>query len=263
MQEIREMLVKRKQYLEKIIAEKRKSIKTGGCSGSIYANSHKKGFQYYIKDESGIKYIKAGDKTIVQKVIQNEYDNKVLAAAEKEYKKLEALIKIYDGKIVEEIYESMPSGKRLLVDPIEMTDEEYLEWWKEQNTQEWKFREDAPEFYSAKGQRMRSKSEIIIANLLDKLKINYKYEKELVLDKFGIVHPDFTILDVKKRKEIYWEHLGMLDDQVYRNNAINKIRAYEKSGYHLGDRLIVTAETFNCPLDIKVVEKNIRHIMGL
>lgn len=262
MQEIKDELVKRKRYLEKLIECKRKNIMESNSSGSVHAISHRKQFQYYLKDESGTSYIKAADRAIAQKIVQNEYDNKVLAVAEKEYKKLEALIKIYDGKIAEDVYENMPYGKQLLVKPIEMTDDEYLDWWEKQKYQGLEFRENSAEYYSLKGERMRSKSEVIIANLLDKLNVKYKYEKELVLDKFGIVHPDFTILDIKKRREIYWEHLGMMDDQVYRNNAINKIRAYERDGYFMGDRLIVTAETLSCPLDVKVVERKIRLLIG-
>ncbi len=40
-----------------------------------------------------------------------------------------------------------------------------------QSYEKMSFREDAPEYYSNKGERMRSKSEVIIANLLDKLGI--------------------------------------------------------------------------------------------
>lgn len=52
---------------------------------------------------------------------------------------------------------------------------------------------------------MRSKSEVIIADLLNKEGIPYRYEFPLYLKEFNTVYPDFTILNVRKRKEIYWE----------------------------------------------------------
>jgi hypothetical protein len=42
--------------------------------------------------------------------------------------------------------------------------------------------------------------------LLHRLQIPYKYEQALNLKKLGIVYPDFTLLHLKTRREIYLEH---------------------------------------------------------
>lgn len=258
-----EMMNSRRKYLEEIIESLKPRVSKYSSVESVYAKSHKKGFQYYMKTDKGIKYIKANEKEQAKQIVQHEYESKVIKAAEEEYKKLSALIKVYENNVIEDIYKQMPIGKRVLTNPIELTDEEYIKKWNEQKYEKLAFMEEAPELYSLRGERMRSKSEVIIANLLDKMKINYKYEKPLKLDKLGFVHPDFTLLDINKRKEIYLEHLGMMDDQVYRNNAFNKIRAYERNGYYMGDCLIITMETVNCPLDIKALEKKIKYVMDM
>lgn len=276
----KERLHERKAYLEKVISEKKKSeimpyiakvgtksadtnISGTSSADTIYVHPHGRGYQYYKKDANGICYIKAKDIEDVKKKVQLEYDQKVLKVAENEYKKIVSLLNAYGKGCPEDIYGMMPVGKQLLIDPIKISDKEYIKRWNEATYEALGFRENAPEYYSSKGERMRSKSEVIIANLLDKLKLNYKYEKPLMLRHIGTVHPDFTILDVRNRREIYLEHLGMLDDQSYRNNAIMKIRDYESSGYYIGDSLIVTAESLNCPLDIKSVERKIRHTLSL
>lgn len=259
MKNLYESLLERKVYLEKLIATKRESTPPY----SVYAYKHRQGYQYYRKDNTGVKYIKSQNINEVREILQIEYDNKVLAAAKREHKKVLELLKIYDDTKVENVYESMPDGKRILVNPVEMSDEEYIRLWNSLSYEPLGFRDNAPEFYTSKGERVRSKSEVIIANLLDKMKILYKYEKPLKLKRIGIVHPDFTILDIKNRKEIYWEHFGMIDDQVYRNNAIMKVRDYENSGYFAGDRLLITEESVNCPLDIKNVEKKLRHVLEM
>ena len=256
-----ENLKARKKYVEKLINVLSTKLSDKTSVGTIYAKKHRRGFQYFIKTDEGIKYIKASERKLVQELVQYEYDCKVLNAAREEFKKLIALIKVYEGNAVEDIYERIPDGKKVIVKPIRLSDEEYIKIWNKQSYEPLAFREGAPEYYSLKGKRMRSKSETMIANLLDKMNINYKYEKPLKLDKLGTVHPDFTLLDIKNRKEIYLEHLGMMDDQVYRNNAINKIRGYERSGYHMGDKLIITFETLNCPIDIKAIERKIRFVM--
>lgn len=260
---LKEELYSRKEYVEKVIDSMDSRASNSRCEGSVYVKSHKKGFQYYEKTDSGITYIKAGNLEYARRVVQNEYNNKVLKAAKEEYKRLTGLLNMYDNNYIEDVYKKMPKGKRVLVKPIRLSDEEYVKMWNEQQYEKLEFREGVPEFYSARGERMRSKSEVMIADLLDRMKINYKYEKPLKLTRLGIVHPDFTLLDVKNRKEIYFEHLGMMDDLAYRNNAFNKIRAYEKDGYFIGDRLIVTTESVNCLLDIKGIEKKVRFYLDI
>lgn len=274
---IKELAEQRREYLGKIIAMKGGIIKEGPIikedknpqegriEGSVKAIKHGESYQYYLKGPKDAKYVyvKAIDREAVRKIVQMEYDKKVINAAEKEYKILTSLLNNYKEVTAEKIYESMAKGKQKLIVPVKLTDAEYIKKWREMEYEPLGFRENSPEYYSSRGERMRSKSEVIIANLLDKLNVEYKYEKPLKLRNIGIVHPDFTLLDVKARKEIFLEHLGMLDDQAYRNNAILKIRDYENSGFYVGDRLIVTEESVNCPIDVKNVERKIKFVMGL
>ena len=111
---------------------------------------------------------------------------------------------------------------------------------------------DLPELYTAKGERVRSKSEVMIADLLNKETIPYRYEYPLYLKGFDLVYPDFTVLNVKKRKEIYWEHFGMMDDSEYVEKAMKKITVYAQNGIFPGINLIVTFETRKTPLNQKM-----------
>ena len=88
----------------------------------------------------------------------------------------------------------------------------------------------------------------IIANILFHLGIPYKYECPL-RSGFRKLYPDFTILDVRRRKEIYWEHFGKADDENYATNAITKLAAYSSMCVDVGGDLIVTCETSGSPLD--------------
>ncbi len=63
------------------------------------------------------------------------------------------------------------------------------------------------------GDMVRSKSEVIIANLLHEKDVRFAYESPLVA-KDGSMHlPDFTI--TSGGKTTFWEHLGMLDKPHY------------------------------------------------
>ena len=114
-------------------------------------------------------------------------------------------------------------------------------------------------FYSDNNEQMRSKSEVIIADILDEIEIPFLYEKPLKL-KSGIIHPDFTLLNIKERKEVYWEHFGMMDDIEYRNNAFYKIRQYESSGLYQYDSVIWTFETARNPINTKEVRNMVTRL---
>ena len=115
------------------------------------------------------------------------------------------------------------------------------------------FYEDIPEFYTSAGERVRSKSEIIIADLLSKENIPYRYEYPLYLKGLGKIFPDFTTLNTRTRKEFIWEHLGMMDDPMYVENALQKISAYEQNGFFPGENLILTFESEKNPLNQKLL----------
>ena len=80
-------------------------------------------------------------------------------------------------------------------------------------------------YSTKKGDLVRSKSEVIIANLLYHSGLEYSYEKEIVYDG-GKMRPDFTVL-TPKGKIIYWEHLGMLGTEEYDQIWLMKKRAYD------------------------------------
>jgi hypothetical protein len=85
---------------------------------------------------------------------------------------------------------------------------------------------------------VRSKSELIIANLLFEREIDFRYEK-LLYAPDGTFHlPDFTIR--WRGEEFYWEHVGMLDRSDYRTKWERKQAWYER---HFPGRLVTTFES--------------------
>ena len=74
-----------------------------------------------------------------------------------------------------------------------------------------------------------SKSEVIIANTLQALKIKYVYEQRLVMPDGSWRLPDFTISRPGK-PTVYWEHLGMLDKAGYKANWATKKARYARHG---------------------------------
>lgn len=115
-----------------------------------------------------------------------------------------------------------------------------------------------------RGEMVRSKSEVIIANLLDskskEMGFDYKYEKDLILANGSTIHPDFTI--EMPGKVIYWEHLGMLGDKKYSRDWKQREKDYQENGIVKGKNLIISKDGLDGSLDTleleKLIEENLR-----
>ena len=117
------------------------------------------------------------------------------------------------------------------------------------------FREDdKTEYYTAKNERVRSKSEINIANALNLAGNPYIYEFPVKLKNGIVCHPDFKILNVRERKTYYWEHLGKMNDNDYINTNMLRLQDLSNVGIVQGKNLILTFESLEIPLSSKVVQ---------
>jgi hypothetical protein len=85
---------------------------------------------------------------------------------------------------------------------------------------------------------VRSKSELVIANLLFERDIDFRYEKPLFAPDGTFVLPDFTIR--WRGEDWYWEHVGMLGDADYRTRWEWKRTWYER---HYPGQLLTTFES--------------------
>lgn len=82
---------------------------------------------------------------------------------------------------------------------------------------------------TSRGDAVRSKSEVIIADHLHANKVQYHYEQPLTID--GVTkYPDFTIEDDDLGITFYWEHCGMLSDPGYRSRWEEKRQWYVDHG---------------------------------
>ncbi len=251
----------RKKLLKKIIDKIRLELKD---APKEKLRISKKGniVQYYIvsseiiKDRVNGRYLKTSEFEIAKKIAQRDYDKKVLENAEKELKMLEKI----DNNIftdLSEVYSKQNEYRKALINPYVLPDKEYIEDWLREDYKGLDYKNDI-EIYSVKGEKVRSKSEKIIADSLYYNKIPYKYEKPLIMDGMT-VYPDFTVLNVKERKEIYWEHFGMMDNEEYSKNAVKKLQIYENSGYHMGEQVVYSFESRLAPLDSKYIENIINY----
>ena len=192
---------------------------------------------------------------------QKDYDQKVLRAINNELQAIDKYLHYCPMVKAEQVYETLHNGKQDLVILIRLSDEEYVQSWEAVLYEGKSFDEGMPEYYTLKGERVRSKSEVIIADMLYQMGIPYHYEYPLYLKGLGEIYPDFTVLNIKKRKEIYWEHFGRMDDSEYAEKAVKKMNCYRLSGYYEGENTLYTYETKKQPLNQKVIRSLIESIL--
>lgn len=106
------------------------------------------------------------------------------------------------------------------------------------------------------GLYVRSKSEAIIAEVLHSEGIPFEYEMPLALfdnKRKVTLHPDFTFV-TEAGEKIYWEHMGMVTNDSYREKAMKKLALYLDNGFTIPNELIITMDTKDGAIDIASIK---------
>ncbi len=125
---------------------------------------------------------------------------------------------------------------------------------------------------SERGERMISKNEVIIANCLNKYKkqISYAYENKLKLEAYKReIKPDFTIENLNTGRVFYWEHLGMMTMENYRQKWEKKLKSYLADGFVLHTKatsnddkvLIITEENPDGGINSQYFDKLVQKVI--
>lgn len=271
--QIQQRLLQLKEALLEL-TKNQKNQQMGHLRVSQRGSARPQYYHYTTPTDFTGKYIRKKNLTFAKNLAQKDYEENIIPLLQKEITVLEEyLTQTSNGHSISEFYESLCPARSALINPVTLTDEQYAANWQEVSWAGRPFSPDAPLFYTARGERVRSKSEIIIADTLHRHGIPYRYEFPLTLQRsednsdsraFGstvTLHPDFLCLNVRTRAEFYWEHFGLMDDPDYSNNAAGKLRLYTENGILAGRNLIITMETQSEPLSTRVLEKLISEFL--
>lgn len=270
------LLEKRLAELQNLLFTKKKSYEKAP-QGRIRISQNGGHPEYYLVTERGSlrgKYLPHSQKTLARQLVQKDYDARLIKLLQKEITALQNYMKqTSNGRAIPELYDSLCPARRSLITPAILTNEQYAARWLDVSWTGRPFASDAPYICTARGERVRSKSEVIIADTLFRHNIPYRYEFPITLKRsnsddirrdFGssiTLYPDFLCLNTRTRTEFYWEHFGLMDSTEYSNNAAGKLRLYTENGILAGRNLIITMETQTEPPSIKALEKLIEEFL--
>ncbi len=222
-----------------------------------FERHHKKHACFFMEcpNDTHGKYIPVNNQALVKKLVQKDYWERVGKAAQKQLQLLRKFSKQFFPDAVDAVYQKMHVARRMFVAPVRLPDDEFAARWLSEPFSGKPFDDDSQELLTSSGIRVRSKSEVIIAETLDRLKIPFKYECPMKVKGFGQVYPDFTCLNVRARKIFVWEHFGMMDDADYASKAAKKIAEYRNSGLYLGINFMASFETQSCPFTARAARQ--------
>ena len=263
--------------MNKIVADELSVVKTILASidkddasniGSLCGNVTAKGMIYHIRrHENGMrKNILLGDDYAdeVIRIKQQAYNKEFATILEHNKKLLEKV----DGKFKPYDAESIDSNLRAIYrdntgmvnkNPGFMSSDE---WLKQQYSSTLPTAEKT--HITADGKTARSKSELVIHNILTQLGIPFKNDVDINLrtetGEKVYKNADF-VMPGKHGEYIILEHFGMLDSEDYLLRAIHKIRIYGLNGYTLNDRLFISMDGFNVSLNAQALRDMIEKLI--
>lgn len=259
MKELKNLLLKEQYRLESI----KKEVKTRlshAPEGRLRLSKSHNHVQYYCctEEKKSGNYISKDKIELAQQLAQKSYDKKVLQLIEKRLLQIRKLAKDYTEDELEQIYLKEHNDRQKLIEPVEPTWEQKVNEWMSKEYKGKDFQDGTPVILTERGERVRSKSERVMADYFYRNGIAYKYECPLYLKGVGTVYPDFTFLSKKTGEEIYWEHNGRADDPIYVGNMVKKINAYENNGIFPREKLILTYETEQTVLNTGKIEQMVK-----
>ncbi len=240
--QLRDILRKRVTYMESIIQQ--------APEGCLRVRSNDKRISYYdrFRTAEGYKtrYLSPQRPDLINKLADKYYASTVLPAMKADLAALDAFLLLHSRTDEFTIAQNIKPEIMNVCSPKVSRIKTVEDWLQRPSPLNPPHPEDLL-FQTQKGDLVRSKSEVIIADILYRYGIPYRYEFPLILSDGRVRFPDFTILDPHSMKVYYWEHFGKLDDPGYGDTVCERLNQYSRHGILPGLNLIYTFETRNCP----------------
>lgn len=235
-------------------------------SGNLEVKIIRGKVRFYCHDNGADKYINCNNLNLLRQLQEKEYFLKLKASAEKEVKALKKVKSILEkAPNHQTVFTSIPEERKTLIKPFTSTKETKIQkqmaqefkYWTKDSLNRKAVKKDL-NLVTLNNERVRSKSELIIADRLKLAGIPYIYEGHFVFkdetDNFEVWFPDFQMFNTRTGAKYYWEHFGLMDNPEYCASTQFKLETYAKQGIIMGKNLIITMESSNHNLNTEYVD---------
>ena len=249
-------------YLLNQLSAKQASAPVGKLQ--IIRKNGRVNFYQYFDAKTPQKYLNKSQAPLISALAQKKYDLQAFNVIKSRKEVLDQCItklKNADQKYnLAKIYEDFPQELKHLITPIPTYDEAYARRWQAVIHEKPNIK-IKPTFKTKRGEFVRSKSELIIADKLYEANIPYHYEAALEVNNRIISYPDFLVLNVRTKKEYFWEHFGRMSDAEYLQKTLGKIERYANYGVIQGVNFIATFESQDYSVSTLHLDKIIKTLL--
>lgn len=220
-------------------------------------------YYYVLPGERKQKYISIKNTKLIQALKDRRYAEEALKLLRQNVKVQEQVLRKYKScqpqdifKRIGDVYQDIEPGAENIV--VKKTSVR-----KPGEKKRMKYKSEERIHITTCGIMVRSKSEVIITELLHKNNVKFKYEEAIQLyDPSGnkkVRYPDFTI-HTKNGQTIYWEHIGMMNKEAYREDFHRKLDLYYFNDILPGSNLIITADSKSGAIDVASILKIVENL---
>lgn len=261
MYQLKQNIITEQVYYERLLREMQKELAESpkGSYGKRKVNG--KDFYYHQFCDNnkivrkGISKQSGSNQCLLKSLKRKHFLQKSIQNIENALKALSKFRNNFDEYNRMEICEKLSiSYEEIAIKRInELIDVEMLDWDCEEFEQSNLFPENLRHI-SMNGTKVRSKSELLIADKLDFLNIPYRYEAALLIGDTKY-YPDFTIFSPTEKKIIFWEHFGLTNEDDYLRSMYKKLIVYRDKGITTWDNLITTYDSNNGEINSRTIQR--------
>ncbi|MBQ9989693.1 MAG: hypothetical protein IJP31_01925 [Lachnospiraceae bacterium] len=256
-------LIARKNYLSELQLRLEEDLQKAS-DGKLRISNHRGISRYYqireAKDTRG-KYINKKNLGLAYELAQKDYAGRLLKEVKEEIEDIRLFLEKHGEDKLEKVFEDMNPYRKQLVKPLILSKDLLVSQWEAESYETNPYAPEDKVYSTKKDELVRSKSEVLLADMYNELGIPYRYEAALYLKSGKKKYPDFTLLKMATGELIYHEHLGLLDNDEYRKANLAKLDEYRRNGIFPGKNLIITYEAENSFLNIKEIRQMVKEIL--
>ena len=212
---------------------------------------------YYLRDlpHGPSRYAKKQDMNLVNNLKLTRFQTLSIRLLESNIQLQENFLRQYQEASFAAVNARLPKAYRFYFDEkMPLQNKKLLQVMSSQNP----YHKENLVHKTSFGLLMRSKGEIMIAEILQAAGLEFYYERPLeLMDENGnivVVYPDFTIL-LGHKSFFYWEHKGMMNEAEYFMRDREKMLLYYQNGIYEPKNLIVTHDGPDGSFDVEAVKR--------
>lgn len=194
------------------------------------------------------------DPNLIKQLARKKFLQKSVELTSEEVERIKIFLQSSRPPDAERVLETLPEKYKDISESVYFPKRAEAKQWAQKPFNQSTFNPEEKIHMSIGGIKVRTKSELLIADRLELYDLPFRYEDTLGYRQYSF-NPDFSVMTTKGI--MYWEHCGMMNDPKYRRRNEWKLQIYNKIGVVPWKNLIITYDFEDGGLDLRIIESEI------